>query len=160
MSGYAQSIVLDETVLLDKLKKQMAVGDSDNQLSLQREVRRLRDLLDESIKMVAVLYEDKVAGKISQDTFAALLDKNERERQRRQARFEEVDARLSAIQEKILNISQWAAVIKKHSQITEITREDIEELIDHIEIGESDYSSGKRVQEIRIYWRFIGLIGT
>lgn len=57
-----------------------------------------------------------------------------------------------------MHISKWVEVIKKHTAITDITRSDVEELIDRIEVGESDYSSGKRVQEICIYWQFVGLL--
>jgi hypothetical protein len=42
--------------------------------------------------------------------------------------------------------------------LEDLTRADVEELIDHIVVGESDYSSGHRVQEIRIYWRFVGCL--
>ncbi len=159
LQTYAQAVTLDESLLLEKLKREMAVDDSENQRSLQREVRRLQNLLDDSVKMVSMLYEDKVAGKISPEVFAKLLDKNERERQTRQAQFDDANARISTIQDKILCITQWAEVIKKHSQITDITRADIEELIDHITVGESDYTSGKRVQQIHIYWRFVGYLG-
>ena len=102
--------------------------------------------------------EDKVSGKISPDTFSKLLEKNEQERIKRQRQFDEINERLTLINEKILNISKWAAVIKKHMDLTELTRPDVEELIDRIDVGESDYSSGHRVQEVRIYWRFVGYI--
>ncbi|MDD4493878.1 MAG: recombinase family protein [Eubacteriales bacterium] len=158
LQAYAQSIALDETLLLEKLKKQMAVDNTDNQVFLQKELRRLQALLDESNRLAAILYEDKVAGKISPESFAKLLDKNEQERKKRQAQFDESNLRLTAIQDKILHISKWVEVIKKHTELTDITRPDVEELIDHIEVGESDYSSGKRVQEILIYWQFVGLL--
>ena len=87
-----------------------------------------------------------------------MLDKNEQERKKRQVQFDEANLRLTVIQDKILHISQWVEVIKKHTELADISRPDIEELIDHIEVGESDYSSGKRVQEVRIYWKFVGLV--
>ena len=73
-----------------------------------------------------------------------------------QAQFDESRGRLTAIEEKILSMSKWAEVIRRHTHLEDICRADVEELIDHIEIGESDYSSGKRQQEVRIYWRFVG----
>jgi hypothetical protein len=151
LQAYAQSIALDETVLFEKLKKQMAVDNTDDQLFLQKEVRRLRALLDESDRLTAILYEDKVSGKISPGSFTKLIGKNERERQKRQSQFDDSNQRLTAIQDKILHISQWVEVIKKHTALTDIARLDVKELIDRIEVGKSDYFSGKRVQEIRIF---------
>ena len=154
----AQAIALDETLLLDKLKRQMAVDNSDSQLLLQKEVRQLQTALNESDRITANLYEDKVSSKITAETFAKLLAKNEDERKKRQARFNEANGRLTVIQDKLLCISKWAEVIHKHAALSDLARADVEELIDRIEVGESDYSSGKRVQKIRIYWRFVGHI--
>ena len=160
LQSYAQAIALDEEILLEKVKKQMAVDNSDNQLFLQKEVRRLETLLAESDRITASLYEDKVTSKITAETFAKLLEKNERERKKRQEQFGEANLQLTEIQNKILNISKWAGIIKKHMELSDFTRPDVEELIDRIEIGESDYSSGQRIQEVRIYWRFVGLIAS
>jgi DNA invertase Pin-like site-specific DNA recombinase len=158
LQAHAQLIALDEALLLEKLKKQMAIDNSDSQLFLQKEVRRLKSALDESNRITANLYEDKVCGKITETTFVKLLANNEQERKKRQAQFDEANGQLTAIQDKLLSISKWADVVCKHAHITELGRADIEELIDHIDVGESDYSSGKRIQEIRIYWRFVGLV--
>jgi hypothetical protein len=156
---YAQAIILDEELILEKLKKQMAVDNSESQLLLQKEVGRLQADLDEADRITASLYEDKVGGKISAETFTTLLAKNERERKKRQARFNEANGRLVTINDKLLSITKWAGLIRKHTALKDLSRADVEELIDHIEVGESDYSSGKRRQEIRIYWRFVGYMG-
>jgi hypothetical protein len=159
LQAHTQAIRLDEAVLLEKLKRQMAVDDSDSRLLLQKEVRRLQTALDESDRITANLYEDKVTSKISAETFAKLLAKNEWQREKNQAQFDDASAKLAAIEDTILGISEWLAVIKKHSQITDLTRADVEELIDRIEIGESSYcTKSERVQEIRIYWRFVGCV--
>ena len=86
------------------------------------------------------------------------MNKNEQGRQTRQTQHDEAQARLTAIQEKILSMSKWTEVIKRHTHLTDLCRADVEELIDHIEIGERDYGSGKRRQEVKIYWRFVGCL--
>jgi hypothetical protein len=157
---YAQAIILDETLLLEKLKKQMAVDNSEQQTLLQKEVRRLQADLDESDRITESLYKDKVVGKISAETFAKLLAKNEQERKKRQAQFDDANGRLSEINGKLLSISKWAGLIRKHTALKDLTRADVEELIDRIEVGESSYSTrSERVQEIRIYWQFVGYMG-
>jgi DNA invertase Pin-like site-specific DNA recombinase len=157
---YAQAIILDEEALLNKLRKQMAVDNSESQLLLQKEVRRLQADLDESDRITAQLYEDKVGGKISSETFSKLLAKNEQERKKRRAQFDEANSRLTAINDKLLSITKWAGLVRKHSALKDFTRADVEELIDHIEVGESSYcTKSERVQEIHIFWRFIGYMG-
>jgi DNA invertase Pin-like site-specific DNA recombinase len=158
LMGYAEAITLNETALLEAVKKRMAVDDTKQHNLLRKEVAHLEGRLADLMKITTDLYEDKVAGVISEAAFIILMNKNEQERIRWQTQFDEANGRLTAIDEKILSVSKWAEVIRKHIHLEDLTRADVEELIDHIEVGESDYSSGKRVQEIRIYWRFVGCL--
>ncbi len=149
LQSYAQAITLDETSLLEKLKKQMSLDDSDHQNMLRQEAKKLAHRLSELTQITADLYEDKVTGKISEVTFTTLMNQNEKESQARQAQHDEAQTRLTTIQEKILSMTKWAEVIKRHIHLTDLCRAAVEELIDHVEIGESDYSSGARQQETR-----------
>jgi DNA invertase Pin-like site-specific DNA recombinase len=158
LGSYADAIHLNETTLLEAVKKRMAVDDTKQHNLLRKEVKRLEGRLADLMKITADLYEDKVAGVISEAAFITLMNKNERERQRWQTQFDEANGRLTAIDEKILSVSKWAEIIRRHVHLEDLTRADVEELIDRIEVGESDYSSGHRVQEIHIYWRFVGRI--
>ena len=158
LRGYTDGIQLDKNALLDRLKRAMSLDDTEQHNLLRQEVKRLQRSLDETVRITAELYEDKVVGKINESTYITLMSKNEIERQKRQAQFDEASARIADIENKILSVSKWAEVLKKHIHIENLCRADIEELIDRIEVGESDYSSGKRVQDVKIYWRFIGHI--
>ena len=160
LQSHVQAITLDEVALLEKLKKQMNLDDSEQQNLLRQEAKKLTHRLSELTQITADLYEDKVTGKISEVTFTALMNKNEKERQNRQAQHDVAQNHLSETQAKVLSMTKWAEVIKRHIHLTDLCRADVEELIDHIEIGESDYSSGARQQEIKIYWRFIGCLNT
>ena len=115
--------------------------------------------MKEPERITADLYEDKVAGKISASAFAILMEKNEQECQHKKARRDELRTELTAIQEKILSISKWAEVVGKHIHLTELDRAAIDELIDRVEIGESVHVDGKRQQEVKVYYRFIGFAG-
>ena len=51
---------------------------------------------------------------------------------------------------------KWASIIKKYLDLQELDRETIDELIDHIEIGERTVIDGKKQQDIKIFYRFVG----
>jgi len=87
------------------------------------------------------------------------MEKNEQEWQDKKKRHDEIQAQLSAVKEKILSISTWAEVIRKHIHSNDLDRAAVDELIDHIEIGESIYTDGIRRQEVKVFYRFVGLIG-
>jgi len=155
---FASALEVDETAVLNRLKQKMSAGDADEQTLLRGEVRRLQKRLADLERIAADLYEDKVAQKISEMAFVSLINKNEQERQARQGQLDETQARLSAIEQALLNVNQWAEVIRRHINMNDLCRTDVGELIDHIEIGESDYSQGFRQQDVKIYWRFVGAV--
>jgi DNA invertase Pin-like site-specific DNA recombinase len=155
---YATALTLDEAAILNQLKKKMSAGGADDQALLSGEVRRLQKRLADLERIAADLYEDKVARKLSETAFASLIKKNEQERQARQGQLDETQARLSAVEEALLNINQWAEVIRRHVALTNLRRADVEELIEHVEIGESDYTNRHRCQDVKIFWRFVGAV--
>ena len=55
-------------------------------------------------------------------------------------------------------MQRWSALIRKHLHIWELDRDMVDELIDRIEVGESAVVDGKRVRDIRIFYRFVGNI--
>jgi len=158
LKAYSQAVTLDESAILARVKRRMDVDDTGRQNLLRQEIKTLERRVAALERIAADLYEDKATGKISEATFFTLVGKNEQERQEKQARYEEAQRRLAAIQEKNLNISKWAEVVRKHIRTEDVSRADIEELIERIEIGESDYAIGTRRQEVKIYWRFVGCV--
>ena len=62
------------------------------------------------------------------------------------------------VQQEVENIHQWADTIRRYLDLQELDREIVEELIDHIEIGERSVIDGQRHQDIKIFYRFVGMI--
>ena len=60
--------------------------------------------------------------------------------------------------QRIEHIHLWADTIRRYLNFQELDREIIEELIDHIEIGERMVVDGQRHQDIKIFYRFVGII--
>ena len=56
------------------------------------------------------------------------------------------------------NIRQWAGIIRRYLDVQELDREIVEELIDHIEIGERSVIDDQRRQDIKIFYRFVGVV--
>lgn len=48
--------------------------------------------------------------------------------------------------------------IRQYLDLQELNREIIEELIDRIEVGERTVIDAQRHQDIKIYYRFVGLV--
>jgi hypothetical protein len=87
-----------------------------------------------------------------------LIAKNEQERL---IKAERLDALLSEVKKSDqdeADIQSWAAMIRKYLNLQELDRETIDELIDHIEIGERTVVDGKRRQDVKVFYRFVGQV--
>lgn len=104
------------------------------------------------------LYEDNVLGKISDERFMILTKSYEKEQSDLKETLENLDEKLDEIEIQNLNSYQFTKLIKKYTEITELTAPLLKELIDKIVIHQAETINGKRTQRIDIYYRFIGTI--
>ncbi len=95
---------------------------------------------------------------VSGDSFSVLIQKNEQERIQKSERLDMLLAGERKAQQGIANIRQWVGTIRQYLDLQELNWEIIEELIDRIEIGERTIIDGQRHQDIKIYYRFVGLV--
>jgi site-specific DNA recombinase len=154
----AEAVTLDEAGVLEKLKSWMAQYDEQRMANTRQDIGKLRRRLQELESMTAKLYEDKVSGAVSESTFSVLIAKNEQERL---IKAERLDALLSEVKKSDqdeADIQSWAAMIRKYLNLQELDRETIDELIDHIEIGERTVVDGKRRQDVKVFYRFVGQV--
>ena len=156
--AHAEAVVLDEAAVLERLKKRVSAGDPARLELVNQEIGRLRRRVRELEQLTAKLYEDKVSGSISEATFAILLQKNERERIQKTEQLDALLAELGKAQQDAANLQAWTVAIKNCLSLEDLDREVVEELIDHIEIGERTMVNGQRHQDIKIYYRFVGLL--
>jgi site-specific DNA recombinase len=109
-------------------------------------------------RMYEKLYEDNVSSKVTDEWFMQLSHKYEVERV-------ELKAKIAELKEKIANIStmqqgkeQFIEAVRKFMEIQTLTAPLLCELIDHIDVYETEGSGKNRSQRIVIYYRFVGYI--
>lgn len=154
--AYAQALTLDETAVLDKLKKRLSADNTNRQKDSLEEISRLRRRIFELEQMTAKLYEDKVAGSIHPDTFSVLIQKSEQERLEKLERMNQLQEEINQYEQRNTDLQKWADMIHKYLDLQELDRDIVDELIDYIEIGERTIIDGKRHQDIKIHYRFVG----
>ena len=158
IKAHAQAVTLDEDAMAEQLMRRATGYDKQQVAGIQKEISRLRRRVQELETLTAKLYEDKYGGAICESTFVMLMQKNEQERL---AKVERLDALLSEqeqLEKKIAAIHDWAAIIRKYLNLQELDRTVVEELIDHIEVGERTVVNGQRSQDIKLFYRFVGLV--
>ena len=154
----AEALELDEAAVLDKLQKQLISMDAGRREDTRKEITKLRRRIDELEHLTAKLYEDKVCGTVSEATFTVLMQKSEQERLQKAERLEALLAEARQCEQEAANIQSWAAIVRKHLHTQELDRMMVDELIDHIEVGERIVTDGCKYRDIKIFYRFVGQI--
>jgi len=110
--------------------------------------------ISELDRLFTRLYEDNVSGKISDERFETMSKSYDEEQKKLKQGVSELAVFIEAKEQKSSDISQFIEIIRKYSEIIELTPEIMHELIEKIVVHAPDKSSGHRVQQIDIYYRF------
>jgi len=70
------------------------------------------------------------------------------------AKISELSTAIEVKEQKSADTSQFLEIVRKYTEITELTSEIMHELVEKIVVHAPDKSSGHRVQQIDIYYRF------
>ncbi len=158
IKAHAQAVAMDEEAVAVRLEQGIADYDGQRLASTKEEIKKLRRRMQDLETTIAKLYEDKYSGAISESTFAMLVRKNEQERLEKTERLNELVSEVDAAELKTAAIQNWITVIRKYLDLQELDRTVVDELIDHIEIGERTVVNGQRRQDIKVFYKFVGLM--
>ena len=105
------------------------------------------------------LYEDSVAGRISDDRFMELSADYEAEQSQLKERIAELQGELSKAQEASVNAEKFMNIVRSHTNFEELTPTLLREFIEKIVVHECSYDENKtRRQDIEIYYSFVGKV--
>lgn len=110
------------------------------------------------VNLTASLYEDKINRVITEETFSVLTEKNESERLAKIERLKEVQAELEKAEQDVEAVRKWTGSIRKYMDVKELDRGIVDDLIDHIEVGERQVADGQCRRHIKIFYRFVGAV--
>lgn len=149
----------DEKQLLDHLLKngqKQRVSETDiAKKDLSKALKRQKEI----DTMFAKLYEDHAMGKIAERNYDMLLQKYQDEQIDLEEKISILKTKLSQSAETEKNAERWISLIRKYTEVTELTSTLLNELIEKIVIHQGTTTEdGFRDQEIEVYYRFIGKI--
>lgn len=140
------------------IQEQLAKSTQDElkQISKnKKELEKAKNRVIEIDKLFMHIYEDNVSGKISDDRFRNLSFNYDKEQQELKTKIEQLS---KDIEKKDTDITQFISNVKKYTEIDHLTAEILNELIEKIVIHQQEKVNGKKVQEIDIYYRGVGII--
>ena len=110
--------------------------------------------------IISRLYEDNVAGKVSDERFAKMSASYETEQKGLESRVSELRTFIDGTKEQRLNAESFLSMVRKYTDIKELTAEIIRSFVEKIEVQQPEKVSGTRTkkQTIVIWWNFIGAV--
>ena len=126
---------------------------------LAQQKRRLAEIqkrIGELDTIFQRIYEDNIIGKLSDERFMKMSKGYEDEQRTLQAEADIIQNELQKEEKKSVDVKRFLAVVKKYTDLTELTPEILHEFVDRIIVHAPDKSSGRRLQEIEIIYNHIG----
>jgi site-specific DNA recombinase len=124
----------------------------------EKEYAEARSRIDEIDRIINQLYEDKVSGGLSADRFSRMLTKYETEQETLRSKCEQLQTQITAAKTTSDNAKQFIRMVRKFTDIQELTPEIVATLIERVEVGQAQVIDGVKKQEIKIIYNFIGNI--
>lgn len=167
---FLEKVVLGEIRRLTKLATQyesefakIVMGHSIQQKQLERQLKQKElDTLTARDKeldnLFERIYEDNVSGKISDDRFAKMSVKYESEQKEVSSRIKELQEELDKDKSKAVTSDMFMTSVRKYTRARKLTPRMLNELIEKIEVHQSEKIDGKTVQKLTIHYNCIGAI--
>ena len=124
----------------------------------KKELEKAKNRIIEIDNLFRHIYEDNVSGKITDDRFRNLSFNYDKEQKELKIKIEQLAKDIDNTEKKETDLTQFISNVKKYTEITKLTPEILNELIEKILIHQSKKVNGKKVQEIDIYYRGVGII--
>lgn len=138
--------VMDNT--LAEQKKQQAVAKRQ----LEQQTRRISEI----DTIIQRLYEDNVSGKLTDERFAKMSATYEKEQKELETSTAEMWKQVEACEQQAVNVKSFLKLVKSYTEPQRLTAEILHMFIENIVVHDGDWSSGHRIQQIDIYYNFVG----
>ena len=107
------------------------------------------------------LYEDNVLGRIPDEQFRLLTSEYTQEQAKLKEDIPALEQRLEKLKDSLSNVARFVERAKRYEDIQKLTPELLHLFIEKIVVGErAERYSRTAPQEIRIYYRDVGLMDT
>ena len=141
-------------LLAEKTNKDMLNEQKNAKTQIDQSLARINkiDVLYER------LYEDNVSGKVTDSFYMELSHKYENEKEELKKKIFNLKIQLDELNKKVFHKEMFLSAIEKFMEMKTITAPLIRELIDHIEVHETEGEGKYKTQRIVIFYRFVGYI--
>lgn len=148
----------DEDMFAELLAQKTNKDILTEQKYTESELQKSKARIETVSRMYEKLYEDNATGKVTDEWFMQLSHKYEVERMELKTKISQYGQRLDNLGTMQQNKDQFISAVRKFMEMQTLTAPLLRELIDHIDVYETEGKGKSRTQHIVIYYRFVGYV--
>ena len=156
---WAKAVQQDEEKVLNKIQK---AGNAERIREKKKKASALKkaeNRQNEIDRLFTKMYEDRACEKITERNFIMLSGKYQKEQIELEQQITNLREELSKMEQDMIGAERWIELIKEYSVPKELTAPLLNAMIEKILIHEATTNEeNERIQEIEIYYRFIGKV--
>ena len=135
-----------------------AQSNADERQSKKNELYKLTARDRELDKVFNRLYEDNINGKIDDDRFAKMSTQYTDEQKELADKIKALTSEIDAQEGKAMTADMFISTVRKYTRAKKLTERMLNELIERVEVYQSEKVNGVHQQRIRIHYNCVGAI--
>lgn len=172
---YVRADAIEQVVMLELRRMAEYLSDDEDAFAellarktdkeLLKEQKRCEEELQKAMtrndtvsRLYEKLYEDNAIGKVSDEWFMQLSHKYEVERMELKSKITALRKKLSESGKQQQQRESFILAVRRFMQMDYLTAPLLRELLDHIDVFETEGTGKNRTQRIVIYYRFVGYV--
>ena len=148
----AKAAAIDSDEVANRLIEAHKAGERSQAEMLKREQAQDEERLTVLNKMVQQLYEDRLMQRISDDNFAAMLQKVQQEQDELQARLQAAQQHAQEETQMVIDTKRWTEIIREYSDIQELDVTTLNRLVKEIIVHEQIDEEKQRHITVEIHF--------
>ncbi|WP_244874343.1 DUF4368 domain-containing protein [Mycoplasmopsis gallinarum] len=145
-----------ETEFVELVTKKCRADVDKTLRDSKRELEQAQARIKKLDEIIQSLYEDNLEGKVSDERFSKMTANYETEQQTLESRVVELKGIMNTEKENSLNADRFLKLVRKHTDIKELTAEILREFVEKVYVYQSERINGKKLQRIKIIYNCIG----
>ena len=154
----AQFLWDDEPMFADLLERKSNQEIAEEKKRLEGELQKARMRTETVSRLYKKAFEKNAEGLLSDEGFLQITHEYDVEQLALKAKIPQLREQIAEAERQAANKDKFIAAIRKFMQMDELTAPLLRELIDHIEVYETQGVGKSRTQRITIHYRFVGYI--
>lgn len=158
VSDLADFVTCHESFFLQMIGKRQSAGKDQNIRSVKSDIAAGKHRIDEIDRLIAKLYEDNFAGKLSDERYSRMAAKYEKEQAELLQSVSTKEKELAELERESVDIRLLLAGLREYSSMETLTPEVVNKIIKRIEVHNSEMLNGHKRVGIDIYFTGVGLV--